>query len=95
MPATKSINLQDTVHANIVNVRPDTEEFQGAGETAGTEIWKIHKTKPVPLEKSLFGKFNSGDCYIVLETYEGADDTDRLRKVYMWMGKNASMVCRL
>lgn len=33
----------------------------------GTEIWRIENFQPVPLEKSSYGKFYSGDSYIVLQ----------------------------
>ncbi|RWW61376.1 hypothetical protein BHE74_00031568 [Ensete ventricosum] len=48
--------------------------FQGAGQKVGTEIWRIENFQPVPLPKSDYGKFYSGDSYIslqVLPFYDG------------------------
>ncbi|VAH85359.1 unnamed protein product [Triticum turgidum subsp. durum] len=42
--------------------------FQGAGQKVGIEIWRIEDFKPVALPKSDYGKFYSGDSYIVLQT---------------------------
>ena len=35
----------------------------------GTEIWRIENFQPVPLPKSEYGKFYSGDSYIVLQVH--------------------------
>lgn len=34
---------------------------------SGTEIWRIENFQPVSLPKSDYGKFYSGDSYIVLQ----------------------------
>ncbi|URE45109.1 Villin headpiece domain [Musa troglodytarum] len=41
--------------------------FQGVGQKVGTEIWRIENFQPVPLPKSDYGKFYSGDTYIILQ----------------------------
>ncbi|GKV52929.1 hypothetical protein SLEP1_g59480 [Rubroshorea leprosula] len=41
--------------------------FQGVGQKVGTEIWRIENFLPVPVPKSDYGKFYSGDSYIVLQ----------------------------
>lgn len=35
----------------------------------GTEIWRIEDFQPVPLPKSDYGKFYSGDSYIILQVH--------------------------
>ncbi|RRT36606.1 hypothetical protein GW17_00000461 [Ensete ventricosum] len=41
--------------------------FQGVGQKVGIEIWRIEDFQPVPLPKSDYGKFHSGDSYIILQ----------------------------
>ncbi|URE04383.1 Villin headpiece domain [Musa troglodytarum] len=36
----------------------------------GTEIWRIENFQPVPIPKSDYGKFYSGDSYIILQAIE-------------------------
>ncbi|CAL9751905.1 unnamed protein product [Musa acuminata subsp. burmannicoides] len=42
--------------------------FQGVGHKVGTEIWCIENFQPLPIPKSDYGKFYSGDSYIILQT---------------------------
>lgn len=69
--------------------RPVGAEFDKAGATEGLEIWRIEKLKPVPIEKAQYGKFHTGDSYIVLNTYltkEGARRYD----AHFWLGVETS-----
>ncbi|KAJ8899030.1 hypothetical protein K2173_008855 [Erythroxylum novogranatense] len=43
--------------------------FQGVGQRPGTEIWRIENFQPVALQKSEYGKFYMGDCYIILQIF--------------------------
>ncbi|CAH9127618.1 unnamed protein product [Cuscuta epithymum] len=63
--------------------------FQGAGQRVGTEIWRIENFQPVPLPKSDYGKFYSGDSYIVLQTTSGKGVT-YLFDIHFWLGKDTS-----
>ncbi|XAR68515.1 hypothetical protein NMG60_11003659 [Bertholletia excelsa] len=63
--------------------------FQGAGQRVGTEIWRIENFQPVPLPKSDYGKFYSGDSYIVLQTSPGRGGA-YLYDVHFWLGKDTS-----
>lgn len=63
--------------------------FQGAGQKLGTEIWRIEDFLPVPLTKSNFGKFYSGDSYIVLQTSPGKGGA-YLYDIHFWLGKDTS-----
>lgn len=42
--------------------------FQGAGSNAGLAIWCIDNLRVVPVPKSLYGKFYTGNAYLVLNT---------------------------
>ncbi|KAG6507445.1 hypothetical protein ZIOFF_032789 [Zingiber officinale] len=62
--------------------------FQGAGQRVGMEVWRIENFQPVPLPKSDYGKFYSGDSYIILQTTSrgGAYAYD----IHFWIGKDSS-----
>jgi gelsolin len=55
----------------------------------GMDIWRIENFKPIPLPKSSFGKFYTGDSYIILRTTalkSGAFHYD----IHFWLGKDTS-----
>ncbi|XP_042003124.1 villin-4-like [Salvia splendens] len=63
--------------------------FQGAGQKAGTEIWRIENFCPVPVPKSSHGKFCTGDSYVILKTT--ALKTGALHHdIHYWLGKDTS-----
>ncbi|GAV76012.1 Gelsolin domain-containing protein/VHP domain-containing protein, partial [Cephalotus follicularis] len=63
--------------------------FQGAGQKGGIEIWRIENFCPVPVPKSSYGKFFTGDSYVVLKTT--ALKSGALRHdVHYWLGKDTS-----
>jgi hypothetical protein len=63
--------------------------FQGAGQRVGTEIWRIENFQPVPLPKSGYGRFYSGDSYIILQTTPGKGGA-YLYDIHFWLGKDTS-----
>ncbi|XP_064999503.1 villin-2-like isoform X1 [Musa acuminata AAA Group] len=63
--------------------------FQGVGQKVGTEIWRIEDFQPVPLPKSDYGKFHSGDSYIILQTSSGKGGA-YLYDIHFWIGKESS-----
>ncbi|KAL3637230.1 Villin-3 [Castilleja foliolosa] len=63
--------------------------FQGAGQKVGTEIWRIENFIPIPLPKSDYGKFYSGDSYILLQTTPGKGGA-YLFDIHFWLGKDTS-----
>ncbi|KAJ9548190.1 hypothetical protein OSB04_020733 [Centaurea solstitialis] len=63
--------------------------FQGVGQRVGTEIWRIENFQPVPLPKSSYGRFYSGDSYIVLQTSPGKGGA-YLYDIHFWLGKDTS-----
>lgn len=65
--------------------------WKNAGKAPGLEIWRIESFKVVPWPKSEYGKFYTGDAYIVLNTYKEKPDSDKLLyDVHFWIGTEAS-----
>ncbi|KAK3931726.1 Gelsolin [Frankliniella fusca] len=62
--------------------------FGNAGKKAGLEIWRVENFAPVPYPKNDYGKFYSGDSYILLNTREnrGTFSWD----IFFWLGKETS-----
>ncbi|KAF3590379.1 hypothetical protein DY000_02027602 [Brassica cretica] len=72
-----------------VSMRDLDPAFQGAGQKAGIEVWRIENFSPAPIPKSSIGKFFTGDSYIVLKTT--ALKTGGLRHdIHYWLGKDTS-----
>lgn len=58
------------------------------GQSVGLEIWRIENFVAVPYSKEAYGKFYSGDSYIVLNTRL---DGDKLKwDIHFWLGKDTS-----
>jgi len=58
--------------------------MEGAGQEAGLTIWRIEDFAAAPYDPSLFGKFHTGDSYIVLNT---RDQGGKLSwDVHYWLG---------
>ncbi|OIT28462.1 PREDICTED: villin-2-like [Nicotiana attenuata] len=72
-----------------ISVKALEPAFQGAGQRIGTEIWRIEDFQPVPLPKSEYGKFYSGDSYIVLQTTSGKGGS-YMYDIHFWLGKDTS-----
>ncbi|XP_052198990.1 villin-4-like [Diospyros lotus] len=72
-----------------VSMRDLDPAFQGAGQKAGIEIWRIENFRPVPIQKSSYGKFFTGDSYVILKTT--ALKSGALRHdIHYWLGKDTS-----
>ncbi|XP_078179009.1 villin-2-like [Carex rostrata] len=63
--------------------------FQVVGQRIGIEIWRIEDFLPVPLSKSDYGKFYSGDSYIILKTSAGRGGSF-VYDIHFWIGKDSS-----
>uniref|UniRef100_A0A2N9I1D8 HP domain-containing protein n=1 Tax=Fagus sylvatica TaxID=28930 RepID=A0A2N9I1D8_FAGSY len=56
---------------------------------SGLEIWRIENFHPVPVPKSAYGKFFTGDSYVILKTT--ALKSGALRHdIHYWLGKDTS-----
>jgi hypothetical protein len=64
-----------------------TDEFAGAGQEEGLEIWRIENLLPVLVPKPMHGKFYTGDSYLILKTY-----TQPTKKwnLHFWLGNETS-----
>ncbi|XP_058068041.1 villin-4 [Magnolia sinica] len=72
-----------------VSMRDLDPVFQGAGQKAGMEIWRIENFRPVPVPKSSYGKFFTGDSYVILKTTALKSGAFR-HDIHYWIGKNTS-----
>ncbi|KAF2309633.1 hypothetical protein GH714_004387 [Hevea brasiliensis] len=72
-----------------VSMRDLDPAFQGAGQKAGLEIWRIENFRPVPVPKSSYGKFFTGDSYVVLKTTSLKSGALR-HDIHYWLGKDTS-----
>jgi gelsolin len=79
--ANLGTDLEKKIRENASNGEP---AWKTAGTAVGLEIWRVEKFKIVCWPKEEYGKFYSGDSYIVLNTYkkENALKWD----VHFWLG---------
>lgn len=63
--------------------------FVNAGKTKGLEIWRIENFEPVTYPKNDYGKFYSGDSYIVLNTKQSKNNVFSW-DVHFWLGLETS-----
>ncbi|MFS7905983.1 putative villin/Gelsolin, ADF-H/Gelsolin-like domain superfamily [Helianthus anomalus] len=72
-----------------VSMRDLDPAFQGVGQKAGIELWRIENFKPVPVPQSSYGKFYTGDSYVILKT--NALTSGALRHdIHCWLGNDTS-----
>lgn len=65
--------------------------WQGAGQEVGLQIWRIVKFQVTDWPKEEYGKFFSGDSYIVLNTYHPTEDSEELAyDVHFWIGQHST-----
>jgi gelsolin len=92
------INIADTNMALFgSNVEKEIKKHAAAGEPAwktagkavGIEVWRVEKFKIVAWPKEQYGKFYSGDSYIVLHTFKVADAIKH--DVHFWLGEHTTL----
>ncbi|KAI4381125.1 hypothetical protein MLD38_007233 [Melastoma candidum] len=72
-----------------VSMRDLDPAFQGAGQKAGVEIWRIEDFRPVLVPQSSHGKFFTGDSYVILKTTALKNGALR-HDIHYWLGKDTS-----
>lgn len=88
--------LNSKLHKDVRLAAAKTEAaWQGCGQAPGIQIWRIEKFQVKAWDKKNYGKFCTGDSYIVLYTYRAKDaegkDTDKLKyNVHFWLGSETS-----
>eukprot|EP00499_Haloplacidia_sp_CaronLabIsolate_P008058 CAMPEP_0196782858 /NCGR_PEP_ID=MMETSP1104-20130614/12172_1 /TAXON_ID=33652 /ORGANISM="Cafeteria sp., Strain Caron Lab Isolate" /LENGTH=839 /DNA_ID=CAMNT_0042153103 /DNA_START=26 /DNA_END=2545 /DNA_ORIENTATION=+ len=65
------------------------EEWKGAGEAEGLQIWRIEDKVPVPVPEAEHGTFYRGDSYIVLSTVMGG--RGKKQDIHFWLGSESSV----
>lgn len=63
--------------------------FANAGKTPGLEIWRIENFEPIPYPKSDYGKFYTGDSYIVMNTKDSGKGS-LTWDIHFWLGQNTT-----
>jgi len=64
--------------------------FVGVGKKPGIDIWRIEEFKVVAQPKESYGKFYSGDSYIVLHTKQRPGASTLEWDIHFWLGKDSS-----
>ncbi|XP_015766340.1 PREDICTED: gelsolin-like protein 1 [Acropora digitifera] len=98
----KVYNYKDSNVANIGSekdkaLRKTTAGFEpawkGMEENVGLKIWRIEKFEVKDWPKEKYGRFYSGDSYIILYSEEREVSTqgqDRSHHVHFWIGQNST-----
>ncbi|KAF8042572.1 hypothetical protein BT93_A1032 [Corymbia citriodora subsp. variegata] len=72
-----------------VSMRDLDPAFQGAGQKAGIEIWRIENFRPALVPQSSYGKFFTGDSYVILKTTALKNGALR-HDIHYWLGKDTT-----
>ncbi|CAL8465101.1 g4636 [Coccomyxa elongata] len=64
-------------------------DFFDSGKEPGVETWRIEDFKPVKQGPTAFGKFYTGDSYIILHTKQAAGGK-LLHDIHFWQGKEST-----
>ncbi|KAJ3156871.1 hypothetical protein HDU86_003406 [Geranomyces michiganensis] len=95
MNKSRPLDLSDT---NIAGIGSDLDKklrldaaqtekaWEGAGKAPGLKIWRIEQFKVVPWPEKDYGKFHSGDSYIVINTYKQPNTDKLLHDIHFWLG---------
>uniref|UniRef100_A0A2M3YY66 Putative actin regulatory gelsolin/villin family n=1 Tax=Anopheles braziliensis TaxID=58242 RepID=A0A2M3YY66_9DIPT len=74
-----------TVPSGPAGKKLNIPAFNNAGKTVGVEVWRVENFQPVAVPKADYGKFYTGDSYIVLNTKE---DKKKVKSydIHFWLG---------
>jgi gelsolin len=76
---------------NVKKESASTEQaWKGAGTKVGLQIWRIEQFKVKAWPKEEYGKFYSGDSYIILNTYKIAGEDELKFDVHFWIGREST-----
>nr|ATU82520.1 venom gelsolin [Lethocerus distinctifemur] len=65
--------------------------FKGAGTKPGLHIWRIQSFEPVPVPVSEYGKFYTGDSYIVLHVQANKNTKEGYTwNIHYWLGEKTT-----
>jgi gelsolin len=79
-------NIEKEIKKHAADGEP---AWKNAGKAVGVEVWRVEKFKIVAWPKEQYGKFFSGDSYIVLHTYK-VEDALRYN-VHFWLGEHTTL----
>jgi len=84
-------NYGSSEHKDAKEKKANAEdEWKGAGQAPGIEIWRIEGFGVKKWPKDQYGKFFSGDAYIILNTYRVPDKNTFLFNLHFWLGTTCS-----
>ena len=84
------LQIEKKVKAAAADGEP---QWDDAGIKVGLQIWRIEQFKVKKWPKSKYGRFHSGDSYIILSTYvkEPEINPDKLAwDAHFWIGANST-----
>nr|XP_022299451.1 gelsolin-like protein 2 [Crassostrea virginica]XP_022299452.1 gelsolin-like protein 2 [Crassostrea virginica]XP_022299453.1 gelsolin-like protein 2 [Crassostrea virginica]XP_022299454.1 gelsolin-like protein 2 [Crassostrea virginica]XP_022299455.1 gelsolin-like protein 2 [Crassostrea virginica] len=64
--------------------------WEGAGTEVGLKIWRIVKFEVTDWPVEDYGKFFTGDSYIILKTYKEGDSEDLKYDLHFWIGTQST-----
>jgi len=91
-------NVMNLAESNIAGLGTDLEKkcrvtagdsenaWAGVGQKPGLKVWRIENFKVVPRPESDYGKFYSGDSYIVMNSYQQGSSPKLLHDIHFWLG---------
>jgi len=66
-------------------------QWDGIGETVRLRVWRIEKFRVVPWPNSKYGKFHTGDSYVILNSYKPDPSKPKLcHDLHIWIGDESS-----